>query len=226
PRQLPRQDGSRRGGLERTPAPLALGPRDQLIRARRRTRSAYADGPGGGRNGGAPGRRLAAPQSHGELVQAARARLVRAGQRQLGNREPLGGAAGHLVVRTARALPDRVPAPRRGRESLPRPRRARSGRRGRAPPRSGTTSTCRWRRLCAGGSAGLARLAGERARRLPCRRRAPRSSGGTLQRLLRRLARVGTQGLARGRLGLGARTVREGRLAPRWPQEKSGRSAE
>ena len=73
---------------------------------------------GRGRDARAPRRLLAPPQSDHQLVQTARAGLVRPGEQELGRGEPLRSGARDRLVE-AGALPDRVPPPRGRREPLP-----------------------------------------------------------------------------------------------------------
>ena len=82
PRQLPRQDRARGGGLERPRPPLVLVGRRERVRGAR----AGLCQAGRGRDPRAPAGRLAPPEPDRQLLQTARARLVRAHQRELGPR--------------------------------------------------------------------------------------------------------------------------------------------
>ena len=143
-RELPRQDEPRRGGLERPRPHVVLDGETNAFAAPRGRRAADAVRLGDRRRRSSTSRRVAAAQPDDQLLQAPGARLVRAGERELGLREPLVRRPGD-PVRPRRAVAVRVPPARartptrtsRWPRSRPRPRTASARRSNRPPPIEG-----------------------------------------------------------------------------------------
>jgi len=112
--ELSRQDGTRGGRIQRSRAPLLLARGDERVCRRPDA------GVGDRGRARAPARGLALAQPHDQLVQAARARLLRAHQRELGRRKPIVRGAGDPFGSFGAQSP-RVPAAGGRRQPIPRP---------------------------------------------------------------------------------------------------------